>query len=165
MLKFDWNIIFVFINLIVFYFLMKKFLFGRIKKVMDARKDLIENQFREAEEANSAADEKLKEYEEKIAAADSEGEKIIAEAKENAKLLESAIEDDKIIQRAESDSEKLKAEARAQLEAEAESARKASREEIASLAMQAAEKIVGSSASAEADSAIFDDFLNGESNG
>ncbi|MBQ8078050.1 MAG: ATP synthase F0 subunit B, partial [Eubacterium sp.] len=45
MLKFDWNILFTFVNLIVFYLLMKKFLFGRIKKVMDERKALIQKQF------------------------------------------------------------------------------------------------------------------------
>ena len=133
---------------------MKKFLFGRIKKVMDARKELIQKQFDDAAETNKQADEKLADYEAKIANVDAEGEQIIAEAKDSAKA-----EYDKIIERAEADAAALKADAAKQIEIDTINAKKAAKEEIASLAMQAAEKVVGKSVSAENDSDIFDDFL------
>ncbi|MBE6817226.1 MAG: F0F1 ATP synthase subunit B [Ruminococcaceae bacterium] len=154
MLKFDWNILFTFVNLIIFYLLMRKFLFGRIKKVMDARKELIQKQFDDAAETAKQADEKLADYEAKIADVEAEGEQIIAEAKDDAKA-----EYDKIIKRAEADAAALKADAEKQIEIDTMNAKKAAKEEIASLAMQAAEKVVGKSVSAENDSDIFDDFL------
>ena len=154
MLKFDWNILFTFVNLIVFYLLMKKFLFGRIKKVLDARKELIQKQFDDAEETSKQADEKLADYEDKIANVEAEGEQIIAEARDSAK-----VEYDKIIERAEADAAALKADAEKQIKIDSDNAKKAAKEEIASLAMQAAEKVVGRNVSAEADSDIFDDFL------
>ena len=154
MLKFDWNILFTFVNLIVFYLLMKKFLFGRIKKVMDERKELIQKQFDDAEQTAKAADEKLADYEGRIANVEAEGEQIIADARDNAK-----VEYDKIIERAEADAEALKADAKKQIEIDTINARKAAKEEIASLAMQAAEKVVGKNVSAETDSDIFDEFL------
>lgn len=154
MLKFDWNILFTFVNLIIFYLLMRKFLFGRIKKVMDARKELIQKQFDDAAETSKQADEKLADYEAKIADVEAEGEQIIAEAKDDAKA-----EYDKIIKRAEADAAALKADAEKQIEIDTMNAKKAAKEEIASLAMQAAEKVVGKSVSAENDSDIFDDFL------
>ena len=85
---------------------------------------------------------------------DDEGEHIISEAKDSAKA-----EYDKIITRAQSDADRMKEEAKAQIETDTENARKAAREEIASLAMQAAEKVVGTNVSADTDSAIFDEFL------
>ena len=53
MLKFNWNFLFMLINLVIFYLLMRKFLFKPIMKVMDKRKEIIENQFSDAEEPNS----------------------------------------------------------------------------------------------------------------
>ncbi|MBE6720304.1 MAG: F0F1 ATP synthase subunit B [Ruminococcaceae bacterium] len=154
MLKFDWNIAFTFVNLIVFYLLMRKFLFGRIKKVMDERKALIQKQFDDAEQTSKEADEKLADYENRIANVEAEGEKIIADAKDSAK-----VEYNKIITKAEVDAEALKADAKKQIEMDSLAAKKAAKEEIASLAMQAAEKVVGKNVSAETDSDIFDDFL------
>ncbi len=154
MLKFDWNIAFTFINLVVFYLLMRKFLFGRIKKVMDARKELIQKQFDDAAQTEKEANEKLADYENRIANYEAEGEQIISEAKDNAK-----VEYNKIIEEAEADAKALKADAKKQIEIDTLNAQRAAKEEIASLAMQAAEKVVGKNISADTNSDIFDEFL------
>jgi F-type H+-transporting ATPase subunit b len=155
MLKFDFNLLWTVVNLIIFFVLMKLFLFKPIKKTMDARKELIAKQFKEAEDTNANAEQKLADYESKIANFESEGEQIITQAKDSAK-----VEYNKIIDRAEADAQKLKEQATKQIESEKESARRAAKEEIASLAMQAAEKVVGANVSAKTDSDIFDEFLN-----
>ena len=49
MLKFDINILWTLINLIIFFVLMKLFLFKPIKKTLDMRMELIEGQFKAAE--------------------------------------------------------------------------------------------------------------------
>jgi F-type H+-transporting ATPase subunit b len=155
MLKFDWNLLFTVINLLVFFVLMKIFLFKPIKKTMEKRKELIEKQFKDAEDANIAAEAKMADYESRIANVETEAEQIINDAKDSAK-----VEYGKIIDRAENDAKKLKSDAKKQIEAESESARKAAKEEIASLAMQAAEKVVGANVSDKTNSDIFDEFLN-----
>ena len=40
MLKFDWNMLWTVINLIIFFVLMKVFLFKPIKKTMEKRQEL-----------------------------------------------------------------------------------------------------------------------------
>jgi F-type H+-transporting ATPase subunit b len=155
MLKFDWNLLFTVINLVVFFVLMKIFLFKPIKKTMDKRKELINKQFKDAEDANIAAEAKMADYESRIANVEVEAEQIINDAKDSAK-----VEYGKIIDRAEIDARQLKDNAKKQIQAETENARKAAKEEIASLAMQAAEKVVGANVSDKTNSDIFDEFLN-----
>ncbi len=155
MLKFDFNFLWTIFNLVLFFVLMRLFLFKPIKKTMDKRKELIDNQFKAAEEANALAEEKMADYEKKIANAYAEGDQIIAQARDDAK-----VEYSKIIDRAEKDASDMKDAARKQIKIEQDAARRVSQEEIASLAMQAAEKVVGKSVSAQSDSDIFDEFLN-----
>lgn len=155
MLKFDINLLWVFINLIIFFVFMKLVLFKPIKRTLDKRQELIDKQLKDAAETNAEADAKLADYESKIANAEEEKKQIISDAKDSAKL-----EYDKIIERAQNDAKQLKAEADARIEADCENAKRAAREDIAELAMQAAQKVVGENVSLETDSAIFDEFLN-----
>ena len=155
MLKFDLNLLWTVINLIVFFVLMKVFLFKPIKKTLDARKELIAKQFKDAEDANNAAEQKMADYESKIANVQSEAEQIISDAKDNAK-----VEYGKIISRAEVDTARMKKETQKQIDAEKESARAAAKEEIASLAMQAAEKVVGANVDDKTNNNILNEFLN-----
>ena len=55
MLKFDFNFLWTIINLILFFVLMRVFLFKPIKKVIDARKELINKQFQDADDVNAQA--------------------------------------------------------------------------------------------------------------
>ncbi|MCD7872512.1 MAG: F0F1 ATP synthase subunit B [Clostridiales bacterium] len=159
MLKFDWNILFTLINLIIFYFLMKKFLFKPIFKVMNERKEIINKKFDDAESAKGEALELKKQYENKLQGADDEKARIINEAKESAKD-----EYGKIIGRAEDDVKKMKETAKKQIDEESEKVFRSAKENIVSLAMDAAEKVVGKSVSSETNNEILDEFLN-ESSG
>lgn len=155
MLKLDWNILFTLINLVIFYLLMKKFFFKPIIKTMDQRKEMLEKQFKDAEDVNTKALELKKEYEDKIQNAQQESERIISDAKESAKT-----EYGKILDKAENDAEKIKATAKKASDAERETIIRSAKEDIASLAMEAAEKIVGANVSDKTNSDIFDEFLN-----
>lgn len=156
MIKFDvLNFVFGVIDIVVFYLLMKKFLFNRIKKVIDARRELIANQFTEAEEKENAAEEFKAQMETKLAETEEEKKKIISTAKSNAKT-----EYDKIIDRAELDAQKIMEDARRESKREADKSRREVRRELTELAMAAAEKVVGETASAELDSELYDKFLN-----
>lgn len=155
MLKLDWNILFTLINLVIFYLLMKKFFFKPIIKTMDQRKEMLEKQFKDAEDVNTQALELKKEYEDKIQNAQQESERIISDAKESAKT-----EYGRIMDKAENDAEKIKETAKKASNAERETILRSAKEDIASLAMEAAEKIVGANVSDKTNSDIFDEFLN-----
>ena len=160
MLKFDWNFLVMLLNLVVFFVLMKVFLFKPIMRVLEKRKEMINNQFREADAAQAQAEELKKEYEEKLENIGDESQRIIGEAKESAKA-----EYSKIIERAESDADKLLDEAKKQAIVERENEIRAARENIAELAMEAAAKVVGASVSDKTNSDILDEFLNESSDG
>ncbi len=155
MLKFDFNFLWTIINLIIFFVLMKVFLFKPIKKVIDARKELINKQFQDADDINAQAEELKQQYEQKLVDADDEKKRIIGEARDSAK-----VEYNKILDRAQADADRLKAEAEKQIVADTQSAKRAAKEQIASLAMEAAEKVVGANVNAQTDSDMFDEFLN-----
>ena len=160
MLKFDWNFLVMLLNLVVFFFLMKKFLFKPVMKVMEKRKEMINKEFQEADEAKAQAEELKKQYEDKIDTINDESQRIIGEAKESAKA-----EYSKIIERAENDADKLLDEAKKQAVVERENEMRAARENIAELAMEAAAKVVGANVSDKTNSDIFDEFLNESSDG
>ena len=67
MLKFDMvNFVCVVINLLVLYVLMKKFVFGRVTKIIDARQAMIEEKNAAAVKTQREAESLKKEYEKSL---------------------------------------------------------------------------------------------------
>ena len=155
MLKFDFNLLWTIFNLIIFYLLMRFFPIKPIKKTLQARKELIDNQFKEAEDTVNAANEKMADYEDKIKNVNTEAKEIISDARDKAK-----VEYNKILDKANNDATWLKQDAQKQIELDTENARRDVKEELAKLAMEAAQKVVGESVSAKTDAEIYDKFLN-----
>lgn len=155
MLKFDFNLLWTIFNLIIFYLLMRLFLIKPIRKTLQARKELIDNQFKEAEDTVNAANEKMADYEDKIKNVDTEAKEIISDARDKAK-----VEYNKILDKANDDAVKMKQEAQKQIEQDTENARRDVKEDLAKLAMETAQKVVGESVNAQTDADIYNKFLN-----
>ena len=155
MLKFDFNLLWTIFNLIIFYLLMRLFLIKPIKKTLQARKELSDNQIKEAEDTVNAANEKMADYEDKIKNVNTEAKEIISDARDKAK-----VEYNKILDKANNDATRVKQDAQKQIELDTENARRDVKEELAKLAMEAAQKVVGESVSAKTDAEIYDKFLN-----
>lgn len=155
MLKFDFNLLWTIFNLIIFYLLMRLFLIKPIRKTLQARKELIDNQFKEAEDTVNAANEKMADYEDKIKNVDTEAKKIISDARDKAK-----VEYNKILDKANDDAAKMKQDAQKQIKQDTENARRDVKEELAKLAMETAQKVVGESVNAQTDADIYNKFLN-----
>lgn len=155
MLKFDFNLLWTIFNLIIFYLLMRLFLIKPIRKTLQARKELIDNQFKEAEDTVNAANEKMADYEDKIKNVDTEAKEIISDARDKAK-----VEYNKILDKANDDAAKMKQDAQKQIKQDTENARRDVKEELAKLAMETAQKVVGESVSAQTDADIYNKFLN-----
>ena len=86
MLRIDINLVFTIINLLVLYFLMKKFLFKPVNNIIAKREEAIKKQFDDADEAKKQADETKKQYEASVADAKEESAKIVQEAKDKARI-------------------------------------------------------------------------------
>ena len=82
-------------NLINIFVRMNLFFFNPIKKTLDKRKELIEGQFKAAEDKEKKADELQAEYQSQLSGVEDEKKQILAEARNNAKA-----EYDKIVARA-----------------------------------------------------------------
>ena len=111
MLKFDFNLLWTIFNLIIFYLLMRLFLIKPIKKTLQARKELIDNKFKEAEDTVNAANEKMADYEDKIKNVNTEAKEIISDARDKAK-----VEYNKILDKANNDATRVKQDAQKQIE-------------------------------------------------
>lgn len=155
MLKFDFNILWALINILILFVLMKLFLFKPVKKVLDKRNAMIEEQFKNAQSKEDSAQELYDSYQAQLSGVEDEKNEIMAKARADAKN-----EYNEIVKRAEAEAQRLKDDARRASQIETEKARLAVKEEIAKLALDTAEKIIGEKASAQTDSEIYDKFLN-----
>lgn len=154
MLKLDINLLFTVINLLILYFIVRKFLFKPVQKVLDARQAEIDGQYAGAEEAQTVAEELKKQYETSMSNIAEEKETILSEAREKA-----GREYEKILDEARAQADKIVEDARKDADAEQLRRRQQAQEEIADLVMAATAKIVASKQSAEADRELYNQFI------
>ena len=154
MLNLDWNIIWTFINLIVLYLLMKKFLFGPITEVMEKRTKSIEDSFAQAKSKNEEASKIKAEYEEALKQSEVKAEEIVKEAKERANIVY-----EKTVKDAEEEAAKIIANANKAIEVEKKKSMQDVENHIIDLTMVAAAKVIGKNVDEEANKQMVDDFL------
>ncbi len=154
MLSFDINILFTIINLVIFYFLLKKFLFKPIENILEKRKADLQAQQEGSEKMKEEAAALKAQYEEMIANMEKEGAKILQESR-----IKAEEEYDEIIKAAQ---EKEKDIIRHAEEVAKEKKEKAMREiqnQIVDLAISAASHIVVQEGSTVRDETMLNDFL------
>ena len=127
MLNLNWNIIWTFVNLIILYILLRKFLFGPITAMMEKREGEIKSSLDNASAAKQEAAALKAAYTDKLKTAEAAAGDIIKSAKEEAKAKR-----DEIISKAKEDAGNIVLEKERSI-SEAKS-------EIASLVMDAALK-------------------------
>lgn len=155
MLKFDIvNFVCVIINLLVLYVLMKKFVFGRVIKIIDARQAMIEEKNASVAKAQEDVDRLKKEYEKSLANANETSVQIVKEAKNKARA-----EYNKIMARAAADAEAMKAGAEKAIATEREKQMDELHAQIMDLAATVAGKVMAEKSSLETDKALYDAFI------
>ncbi|MBO4375043.1 MAG: ATP synthase F0 subunit B [Lachnospiraceae bacterium] len=154
MLSFDWfNFVCMIINLLILYFLMKKFLFGRVNRILDERKKEIENGFLEVEEKKKEAEKAEEEYRTHLAELTFEGEK-----KKKEEDLRAAVEYNRLISEANEKAGDIIKKARDTARYETRRAVVEQEKEMRSLILSAASKIAGSKGTAN-DNELYDRFI------
>ena len=154
MIKIDINLVFTIINLLVLYLLMKKFLFGPIIKVMDVRKAMIDQQFAGAKEQEDQAKALKEQYEGAVKSAREESFQIMEQARKEAKA-----QADKTVEDTQAKVSAMLAKAQEDINTERENAMRQMKDDVASLAMEAAGKIIGKNSGADQDLSLYDQFI------
>lgn len=142
MLRLDFNLVFTIINLLIFYVLVKKFLFDKVTAVMEKRRVLIKERFVNAQQTEKQANAKKIQYDEALVSVKDESERIVSQARIDAKA-----EYEKMVETAEQEAGKIIKEARASAESEKERTMHELESQVAGLAMTAVKKLLSGQSS------------------
>jgi F-type H+-transporting ATPase subunit b len=148
------NIVWTIINLIIFFLLIKKFLFKPVLKIMEEREKMIQDQFDQAEAVNAEAMEQKEKYEEALKGAKDDSITILEQARERAQA-----ESDQIVKDAKERADKITLQAQENLENDRERAMEEVQSQIATLAVSAAAKILGDVSNGQTDEEMYRQFL------
>ncbi|SDB32624.1 F0F1 ATP synthase subunit B [Eubacterium oxidoreducens] len=155
MLRIDANIIWTIVNLIIFFLLIRIFLFKPIMKVIKEREELIQGQFDEAQKAQTQADALKMQYEDALHDAKEESAQIIESARVRAKA-----QSEEIVANAHEQADKMMKQTQADVERRKEQALSEVEGQIASLAVTAAMKIMTEATGEQTDEEIYQKYLN-----
>ena len=151
MISIDLNLVWTIINLVVLYLLLKHFLIGPVMNIMDKRKQMIDDGFKNAEAAQADAN-RLKQ----------ESVQLIEDARKSAKA-----EYDRIVNEAGEKADTMIESAKENVRVEREQTMKELKSQIAGLAAASAAKIIGGNADDKGSRDLYDQFLKeaGEGDG
>ena len=155
LIEFNWTSLMIVINLFILYIILKKYFWEKIRQFMLDRENAVRDAFDSAEAMNKRADEKMRNYSARIANVEEEGREIIRQAKQQA---DAQAQD--ILAEARQQASDMIAKAEKNIELEKAKAMEEMRQEIGTLALMAAEKIVGREIDAVGQEAIIDDVIN-----
>ena len=128
--------IWTFVCFLITFVLLKKFAFGPIQNVIDERRKRIREALEEAERTRAEARELLEEHRQLRARSRSEAEEILAEARRVAESMATRVREE-----TEADRQRRLDDTKRQIAAETERALEQIRNEVAELALVAAEKV------------------------
>ena len=140
-----WGILISLANLVIMYFIVKKFLFRPVQKVMADRGAEVGRVYSDADRALAEAEKSRDEYEAKLAASDEEAGNIIRAAKERANA-----ESRDIISAADED-----------IAFEKKKAINDVKNEISGISVEIAEKMIGRELKEEDHRALIDSYIDG----
>lgn len=154
MLKLDINLLFTVINILILYVIVRKFLFGPVQKILDARQAEIDKQYADAQGVQTAAEELKHRYEASLENIDVEREEILRQTKAKADQ-----DYERVLGEARTQADKIVEDAKKTADAEQQKRMQQAKEEIADLVVTATAKIVASRQDAEADRELYNQFI------
>lgn len=151
-----WNIIISLCNLAILFWLIKKFLYKPVKKVLADREAAIAEQYSAAAAAEESANASRDQYAAKLAGADAEADSIIHEATATANRR-----GEKIVAEARSKADEIVRQGEIEAAMEKKKAQESIRREIADVSAALTEKLLQREMNQNDHRAMIDDFLEG----
>jgi len=154
LIGFNWTLVMILITFVVLYLVTKKLFFEKIHNFMEAREQKVRDQFDNAEAAEKLADEHLLEYKTQLEGVEIERRGVIKDAR--ALADQQALE---IIKDANARADELIKKAEKDIERERAVFAETMREQIAMLAVYAAEKIIEKQLDGKGQMALIDEII------
>ncbi|RPJ98226.1 hypothetical protein BSBH6_01148 [Bacillus subtilis] len=148
------DILFQLLAMLILLALLKKYALGPLLNIMKQREDHIAGEITSAEEKNKEAQQLIEEQRVLLKEARQESQTLI----ENAKKLGEK-QKEEIVQAARAESERLKEAARTEIVKEKEQAVSALREQVASLSVMIASKVIEKELDEQAQEKLIQDYL------
>ena len=149
-----WTALFTLLNFIALFLVLKKFLWGPVMKMIADRQQEIDGMYADADAAKTQAQQLCTEYEDKLAQAKQTGDRIVKEATARGQQRQ-----EEILRQANADADAILRKAEADIAREKKKAIDDARSEIAGLAVDIAEKVVGHSLESAQQGALVDQFI------
>lgn len=143
------------ISFLVMLWVLQRFAWKPLLKVMDERRHKIESDFKTIEEQTTENERLRKEYQEKLQGVDAEARLIIKEANEKGHLIFKEIESE-----ARTQAKNIINKTKEELQQEIAKAKVLLREEIVNMALMATQKILQTNLDAEKQKKLVDEFVN-----
>lgn len=157
MLNIDFTFVWTAVNLIILYLFLKKFLFGKVGKYMDDRAKSIEDDMKLGRDLKAEGEAMLEEQRSQMDAAVEKRREIIDDAREKATK-----EHDGIISEARKEATRITAAAHEEAEREREKMLVQLRDDVATLALAAASKVVEANMDNEKNRKLVGELLDKE---
>ena len=150
-----WAILASLANLLLLTWIIKRFLFKPIKKMVDARRSAIEEYYAQAQAARDEAEESRQNYEAAMAAAKQTSDQIIADASRTAEYRSN-----EIVAEARERASEIRRQAEADAVLERKKAEDEMKHEIANVSAQLTGKLLQREINEEDHRNLIDSFLN-----
>lgn len=150
-----WTLIFTWVNLLILFLLMKKFLFKPVRNIMEKRAEQINNSLDEAEKAKNEALNMREEYEKKLENARDTAEEIVKNATRNAMLKE-----EEILREANEKASGILERADKQIEQQKKAALSDIKNEISDMATSIASKIIERDINGQDHEKLINEFID-----
>lgn len=149
-----WSWLINFLALIVLFVVVYFIAYKPVKKFIKARKDYVDHNIHDSEQAKAISERKAKEAEESISSAHAEADSIIKKAKADA-----SIKAGEVMAEANSTIAKKRKDADEAIKLEEEKSKKAISDEIVNIAMDASQKVLGRSVTSDDNKRLVNDFV------
>ena len=149
-----WQILISMVNLLILTLIIKKFLYKPVKKMMDARRAAIDEDYAQAKTAREEAEQTRQNYEEAMAAAKMTGDQIIADANRTAEYRSN-----EIVAEARERASEIRRQAEADAVLERKKAEDEMKHEIANVSAQLTGKLLQREINEEDHRTLIDSFL------
>lgn len=149
-----WTALFVLLNTLTIYFVAKKFLFKPVMEMIQNRQKEIDDMYAEADAAKANAEAMEAEYKSRLADAQETSDTLVKEAMARGKNRE-----EEIVRQANREADAIREKATQDIAREKQKALNDAKDEISSIALEIAGKVIGESMDGEKQQKLVDNFL------
>ena len=149
-----WTALFTLLNTLLVIVVGTKFLFKPVMKMIQSRQQEIDDMYAQAQSAQDSAKALESEYQAKLETAQETGDRLVKEAMERGKNRE-----EEILRQANKEADAIREKASADIAREKRQALNDAKDEISTLAMEIAGKVVGASLDSAQQERLVDSFL------